>query len=56
MYGEKFLLALESMPYFLATISTTIISGGYVKDFAMEASLGKEAINLYNSFVDLTRK
>jgi hypothetical protein len=51
-YGEKALLMIENLNYFIALIGSSVISGGYVKDFTLESSIGNEGINLYNQFVN----
>lgn len=55
LYGEKAFLMLENLNYFLAIVSSSTIGTGYVKDYILEGLLGKEAINIYNNFIDLTR-
>ena len=55
LYGEKSLLALENLNMFLAIISSSVIAGGYIRDFAVEQFLGKEAISMYNTFIDTTK-
>jgi hypothetical protein len=55
MYGEKALLMLESYSYFLALIMSVTLSGNIVKDFGLEAVVGKEGVSMYNTFFDLTR-
>lgn len=54
-YGEKSLLAIENYNYFIAIVCSSVINGGYIKDFTVENALGKEAIQLYNLFTDTTR-
>lgn len=55
LYGEKSLLILENYYMFLAIISSSVISSGYIRDFAIEQFLGKEAISMYNLFIDMTK-
>lgn len=54
-YGERSLLMLENYNYFLAIVINSSISGGYVKDYALEGSLGKDALTVYNNFFALTK-
>jgi hypothetical protein len=55
MYGEKALLALENYSYFLAIVMSVSVSGNIVKDFGLEPVIGKEGIQLYTTFFDLTK-
>lgn len=55
LYGEKSLLMLENYNMFIAIISSSVISSGLIRDFAVEQFLGKEAISMYNLFLDMTK-
>jgi hypothetical protein len=55
MYGEKSTLMLENLNYLLAIIGSSTIGAGYVKDYVMEVLLGKEAVEVYNNFINTTR-
>ena len=55
MYGEKALLMIENYQYFLAYVFSVTLSGNIVKDFALEAPVGKEGIQLYNAYFELVR-
>ena len=55
MYGEKSTLMLENLNYLLAIIGSSTIGAGYVKDYVMEVLLGKEAVEVYNNYINTTR-
>jgi hypothetical protein len=55
MYGERALLMIENYHYFLAYIFSVTLSGNIIKDFALETSVGKEGIQLYNTYFDLMK-
>ena len=55
MYGEKAILMLENLNYLLAIIGSSTMGTGYIKDYVMESLLGKEAIEVYNNFINTTR-
>lgn len=55
MYGEKALLMIENYQYFLAYVFSVTLSGNIIKDFALETPIGKDGVQLYNSYFELMK-
>ena len=50
LYGESTILALDYLPYFLATIFSVATSGNIAKDYIIESIVGKNINSVYNEF------
>lgn len=55
LYGSATLFAYEYLPMFLHTVFSVVIGCRFNQDFVLENILGREADQLYNTFVGLMR-
>ena len=55
MYGERSLLMFDNFTYFLGYIISTVSSGNLVRDYAFDSFSNRDAIQIYNTFMDAVK-